>query len=215
MNSAKGMLAVVVIAVLGLVGSSALFTVQEQQLALLLRLGEIVDADFKPGLHFKIPVIQDVVKFDKRIQTLDAQPQRFLTVEKKFVEVDSYVKWRINDVAQYYRSTKGSLNTTSRLLAERINAEPGMRAMLVRDRDVYVDHRQRTEAARRQKADLFISVHANSNPNNKAYGTETFVMGLHKSEENLEVAKKENSVITYEEDYQVRYECFKPEDVES
>ena len=122
MNSAKGMLAIVVIVVLAVVGSASLFVVQEQQLALLLRLGEIVDADFKPGLHFKIPVIQDVVKFDKRIQTLDANPERFLTIEKKFVVVNSYAKWRISDVAQFYRSTRGSADTTSRLLSARINA---------------------------------------------------------------------------------------------
>ena len=122
MNSGKGMLAIVLVAVLAIVGGSSLFVVQEQQLALLLRLGEIVDADFKPGLHFKIPVIQDVVKFDKRIQTLDANPERFLTVEKKFVVVNSYAKWRISDVAQFYRSTRGSSDTTSRLLQARINA---------------------------------------------------------------------------------------------
>jgi len=122
MNSGKGMLALILIAVLGVVGSSSLFVVQEQQLALLLRLGEIVDADFKPGLHFKVPVIQDVVKFDKRIQTLDANPERFLTIEKKFVVVNSYAKWRISDVAQFYRSTRGSADATSRLLSARINA---------------------------------------------------------------------------------------------
>lgn len=122
MNSGKGMLALVLIAVLAVVGSSSLFVVQEQQLALLLRLGEIVDADFKPGLHFKIPVIQDVVKFDKRIQTLDANPERFLTIEKKFVVVNSFAKWRISDVAQFYRSTRGSADATSRLLSARINA---------------------------------------------------------------------------------------------
>lgn len=122
MNSGKGMLAFVLIAVLGLAGASSLFVVQEQQLALLLRLGEIVDADFKPGLHWKVPLIQDVVKFDKRIQTLDAQPERFLTVEKKFVVVNSYAKWRISDVAQFYRSTRGNSDTTSRLLQARINA---------------------------------------------------------------------------------------------
>jgi len=122
MNSGKGMLALVLIGVLGFVGSASLFVVQEQQLALLLRLGEIVDADFKPGLHFKIPVIQDVVKFDRRIQGLDAPPEQFLTVEKKFVVVNSYAKWRIADVAQFYRSTRGSSDTASRLLSARINA---------------------------------------------------------------------------------------------
>ena len=122
MRSGKGMLALVLVGVLAFVGSASLFVVQEQQLALLLRLGEIVDADFKPGLHVKIPVIQDVVKFDKRIQTLDAAPEQFLTVEKKFVVVNSYAKWRISDVAQFYRSTRGSQDTASRLLSARINA---------------------------------------------------------------------------------------------
>lgn len=122
MNTGKGMLALVLVAVLAVVGSSSLFVVKEQQLALLLRLGEIVDADFKPGLHFKVPVIQDVVKFDKRIQTLDANPERFLTIEKKFVVVNSYAKWRIADVAQFYRSTRGNSDATARLLSARINA---------------------------------------------------------------------------------------------
>lgn len=122
MNASKGMLAIVLAAVLALVGSASMFVVQEHQAALLLRLGEIVHADFKPGLHFKIPIIQEVVKFDKRIQTLDAQPERFLTGEKKFVVVNSFAKWRILDVAQFYRSTRGSADTASRLLSARINA---------------------------------------------------------------------------------------------
>jgi membrane protease subunit HflC len=116
------MLAAVILAVAGLVGSASLFVVQEQQLALLLRLGEIVDADFKPGLHFKVPIIQDVMKFDKRIQTLDAPPEQFLTIEKKFVVVNSFAKWRISDVAQYFRSTRGNIDATARLLSARINA---------------------------------------------------------------------------------------------
>ena len=122
MNSTKGIFAVVVLAIAGLVGSSSLFVIQEQQLGLLLRLGEIVDADFEPGLHFKVPVIQDIQKFDKRIQTLDAPPEQFLTIEKKFVVVNSYAKWRIADVAQYFRSTRGNSDATARLLSARINA---------------------------------------------------------------------------------------------
>ena len=118
----KGIFAVIVLAIVGVVGASSLFVVQEQELALRLQLGEIVDADFQPGLHFKAPLIQNVVKFDKRIQTLDADPERFLTVEKKFVVVNSYAKWRISDVAQFFRSTRGSADTTSRLLSARINA---------------------------------------------------------------------------------------------
>ena len=122
MNSAK----TIVIAVIGLVVlavlSASLFIVPEQQTAILLRLGKIVDSDFKPGLHVKMPVVQNAVLFDRRIQTLDTKPEHFLTSEKKFVVVDSFVKWRIGDVAQYYRSTSGNIATTSRLLGERINA---------------------------------------------------------------------------------------------
>lgn len=122
MNSVKPILIGAVALVLLLVASASLFIVPEQQTALLLRLGKIVDSDFEPGLHVKMPVVQNVVLFDRRIQTLDAKPEHFLTSEKKFVVVDSYVKWRIADVAQYYRSTSGNINTTSRLLGERINA---------------------------------------------------------------------------------------------
>ncbi|WP_457668751.1 protease modulator HflC [Thiolapillus sp.] len=122
MNSPKTMIAAIIAVVLIILGSTSLFVVQENQTALLLRLGKIVDSDFKPGLHVKMPVIQTVERFDKRLQTLDAKPEHFLTSEKKFVVVDSYIKWRIDDTAQYYRSTRGSMMTTSRLLGERINA---------------------------------------------------------------------------------------------
>lgn len=122
MNSAKTIVIAVVALVLVAVLSASLFIVPEQQTAILLRLGKIVDSDFKPGLHVKMPIVQNVVLFDRRIQTLDTKPEHFLTSEKKFVVVDSFVKWRIGDVAQYYRSTSGNIATTSRLLGERINA---------------------------------------------------------------------------------------------
>ncbi|BAO45005.1 protease modulator HflC [Thiolapillus brandeum] len=122
MNSPKLMFAAVVAIVLLILASMSLFVVKENETALLLRLGKIVDSDFKPGLHVKMPVIQTVQRFDKRLQTLDAKPEHFLTSEKKFVVVDSYIKWRIDDTAQYYRSTRGDMMTTSRLLGERINA---------------------------------------------------------------------------------------------
>ncbi|MEM6406147.1 MAG: protease modulator HflC [Pseudomonadota bacterium] len=118
----KSLIAIIVLAVGVVFANSALFVVPEQQTALLLRLGEIVDSDYEPGLHFKMPLIQEVVKFDKRIQTLDASPERFLTGEKKFVVVDSFAKWRIADVAQYFRSTRGNQRETSRLLQARINS---------------------------------------------------------------------------------------------
>jgi modulator of FtsH protease HflC len=115
-------LGLLVIAGLVAVGISlSAFTVKQWELAIKLRLGEIVDADYKPGLHWMIPFINNVKRFDGRIQTLDARPQRFLTVEKKDVIVDSFVKWRIANVGQYFRSTGGNAGRTASLLAERIN----------------------------------------------------------------------------------------------
>ncbi len=120
MNPLK-MLIPAVLLVVGLVIYSATFVVNQWETALRLRLGEIVETDYKPGLHFMVPVLHDVMKFDRRIQTLDTRPERFLTVEKKDVIVDSYAKWRIADVAQYFRSTGGNTGKTARLLSERIN----------------------------------------------------------------------------------------------
>ncbi|RMD78035.1 MAG: protease modulator HflC [Gammaproteobacteria bacterium] len=92
--------------VLVLAGFS-LFTVDERELAILFRLGKIVRTDFDPGLHVKLPFVEKVRKFERRLMTLDAEPERFLTSEKKNVVVDSFVKWRIGDVARYYRAVRG------------------------------------------------------------------------------------------------------------
>ncbi|HHH35798.1 MAG TPA: protease modulator HflC [Gammaproteobacteria bacterium] len=102
----KPLMLVVLVAAL-LLGWSSLFTVKEWERAVLFKFGEIVRTDYKPGLHFKIPVVNNVKKFDGRIQTLDAEPERYLTAEKKNVIVDSFVKWRIDDVAAYYTSMGG------------------------------------------------------------------------------------------------------------
>ena len=100
---------------------SAVFTVDERQEAILFQFGEILEADFEPGLHLKMPFINNVRKFDKRILTIDQKPERFLTREKKDLIVDSYVKWRIVDVVQYYKTTQGDELTAGRLLYENIN----------------------------------------------------------------------------------------------
>jgi len=121
MQSPKFMFLAAFVVVLGIAGYSSIFVVNQCETALKLRLGEIIDSDYQPGLHFKLPIVNNVVKFDARIQTLDSRPERFITAEKKFVIVDSYAKWRISNVAQYYRSTGGSAAKTSRLLSERIN----------------------------------------------------------------------------------------------
>ncbi len=106
---------------LGMVVYASTFTVAQWELALRLRLGEIVASDYKPGLHLMVPVVNNVKTFDGRIQTMDARPERFLTIEKKDVIVDSFAKWRISNVAQFYRSTGGDADKTTRLLLERIN----------------------------------------------------------------------------------------------
>ena len=86
---------------------SSIFIVNESQTAIVLNLGKVVRSDLKPGLHFKVPFIQQVRKFDRRLLTLDDNPERYLTIEKKDVEVDFFVKWRIKDVTAYYRATSG------------------------------------------------------------------------------------------------------------
>ena len=86
------------------------FTVGETEKAIKFRLGEIVKNDYEPGLHFKLPFINNVKKFDKRIQTMAAKPERFLTAEKKNVIVDSFVKWRIGDVTTFYTVVAGDID---------------------------------------------------------------------------------------------------------
>lgn len=88
---------------------SSMFTVKEGQSAILLQFGHIDRANFTPGLYFKMPFLQQVARFDSRIQTLDSQPEQYFTKEKKSVEVDFYVKWRIADNVTYYKSTSGNL----------------------------------------------------------------------------------------------------------
>ncbi len=93
--------------ILALLVLFSVFVVDERQKAIRFRLGEIVASDYEPGLHFKVPIINNVRMFDARILTLDAEPERFLTSEKKNVIVDSFVKWRIGDVARYYTAVAG------------------------------------------------------------------------------------------------------------
>jgi membrane protease subunit HflC len=103
--SGKGLLGVA--AVLAIILIFSLFTVRETETAIRFRLGEIVDADYEPGLHWKVPIINNIQKFDARVQTLDTDPERFLTVEKKNVIVDSFVKWRIAEVGRFYTAVAG------------------------------------------------------------------------------------------------------------
>ncbi len=116
MNQNKMMGVVVLIGLAGLVLISSIFTVDEREKAILLQLGKIERTDFEPGLHFKLPFINNVRKFDARILTMDAEPESFLTAEKKNVVVDAFVKWRISDVGLFYTTMGASeVNANQRL----------------------------------------------------------------------------------------------------
>lgn len=103
------------------IGGNSLFVVKQTERAVMLQFGEIVQADIQPGIHVKIPWVNSVRKFDGRILTEDSPQQRFLTLEQKFLEVDSFAKWRIKDVRQFYVSTGGDIAIAGSRLAERIN----------------------------------------------------------------------------------------------
>ena len=112
-------LPIVIVAAL-FVGLNSLFIVKETEFAIKFRLGEIIKTDYEPGLHFKMPFVNNVRKFDNRLITLDMQPEQMNTAEQKFVEVDYYVKWRIFDPAAYYVSTQGDMMFARSRLAQLI-----------------------------------------------------------------------------------------------
>jgi membrane protease subunit HflC len=107
----------VIAVVIAVVGLNSVFVVHEGESAILLQFGRIERTDFTPGLYFKLPFVQDVMRFDKRILTLDAQPERYFTEEKKSVNVDFYVKWRIADNAAYYRAAAGDTQQAEQRLS--------------------------------------------------------------------------------------------------
>jgi len=107
--------------VLVFIAANSLFIVHEYERGVLLHLGRVANADLTPGLRVKIPIVQEVRKFDARVLTLDARAERFLTVEKKSMMVDSFAKWRIINVGTYYTATNGEEERAKRLLEQRIN----------------------------------------------------------------------------------------------
>ncbi len=131
-----------------------LFTVDQRQYAIIFQLGEIKQVITEPGLAFKWPLIQNVRFFDKRILTLDSvEPERFLTAEKKPVLVDSFVKWRIDDVMKYYISVDGDETVAKTRLSQTVNSglreEFGKRTV----HDVVSGERDKIMADVQKKAD--------------------------------------------------------------
>ena len=103
--------------------SMSMFVVDQRQYAIVFQLGEIIGVKTEPGLYFKIPLMQNVRFFDSRILTLDAgEPERFITAEKKNVMVDSFIKWRIVDVKQYYISVGGDEERAKTRLLQTVNS---------------------------------------------------------------------------------------------
>ena len=119
MANRMGFIVVLALVVL-LTGAFSMYQVAEWEKAILFRLGEIVKTDVQPGLHFKLPFVNNVRKFDGRILTLDVEPERFLTVEKKNVIVDSFVMWRIVDPKRFYTAVMGDERNARQRLEQTI-----------------------------------------------------------------------------------------------
>ena len=108
----------VILGLLVVAAGLSLFTVNERELAIKLQLGKVVEANYDSGLHFKLPVMQNVRKFPRRILTIEDSPDRVFTAEKKALKVDFFVKWRIVDAVRFYTSTGGSLVFANERLGE-------------------------------------------------------------------------------------------------
>lgn len=146
------------LAVLAVVLSGSMFTVSQTQNALVFQLGEVVSVKKMPGLYFKLPLVQNVRYFDTRILTLDdADPESFITSEKKNVLVDSFIKWRVVNAKQFYVSVGGDESRAAIRLKQTVNdglrAEFGKRSI----NDVVSGKRDDVMRAIRTSADRFAS----------------------------------------------------------
>jgi membrane protease subunit HflC len=159
-NQLIALIALVLVAIVVL--SGAFYTVDERERAVVVRFGQVVKHDAEPGLHMKIPFLDTVRFYDRRILTMDAEPRAFLTVEKKSVVVDSYVKWRIIDLPKFYVAVAGDELKARERLSQVINSglrdEFGKRTL----RDVV--------SGDRRKIMEILSV--NADKDSRAYGIE-------------------------------------------
>ena len=123
----------IAVLVVAIIGSASLFTVNETETAILFKWGKVQRSNYEPGLHVQIPFINNIKKFDKRIQTFDAKPEDYLTEEKKIVVVDSFIQWRIEDVEAFYVSMRGDMDVAQErigtIVKEGLRNEFGRRVM--------------------------------------------------------------------------------------
>ncbi|WP_293266857.1 protease modulator HflC [Neptunomonas sp.] len=121
--SSKALISTILAGIIILVASKSVYIIKETERAVKLQFGEIVEPDIKPGLSFKIPFVNTIRKFDGRVLTLDSRPQAFLTIEKKRLIVDAFLKWKINSVETYYTATSGDEFRAADLLSARVENE--------------------------------------------------------------------------------------------
>lgn len=119
--SSRNLTVTILIALVVFVGSRSIYVIKETERGVLLKFGEVVNPNIQPGLHFKVPFVNNVRKFDGRVLTVDSQPEPFFTQEKKALIVDSYAKFRVSDTQKFYTATNGEEARAMGLLAQRIN----------------------------------------------------------------------------------------------
>lgn len=131
--SARQITLILIAAIVLFTVSSSVYFVDERQKTLLLKLGQIQEANSAPGLHFKVPFVTDVRRFDGRILSLDTSPARYLTGEKKNVIVDSFILWRVTDASNYFRAMGGNEDNArvrlSQIIKDGLRAEFGRRTI--------------------------------------------------------------------------------------
>lgn len=119
--SSRNVTVLILVAVAIFIASNSLYVIKETERGVLLRFGEVVNPDIAPGLHWKIPFVNNVRKFEGRVLTVDSQPERFFTLEQKALIVDSYAKFQVSDTAKFYTATNGEEARAAGLLSQRIN----------------------------------------------------------------------------------------------
>ncbi|HEY6130424.1 MAG TPA: protease modulator HflC [Halioglobus sp.] len=117
----RNVVVIFIVLLLVVIASKALYVIKETERGVLLQFGEVVNPDIPPGLHVKIPFVNNVRKFDGRILTVDSTPERYFTQEKKALIVDSYAKFKVSDTEKFYTATNGEESRAMALLAQRIN----------------------------------------------------------------------------------------------
>lgn len=122
MNQNRLIAIAALVAIVLMVVSAAFYTVDERQKTVVTRFGEVIRYDDKAGLHYKTPFVDQVIYFESRILTMDAEPTPFLTQEKKYVMVDSFVKWRIGDARKFYLTVGGQYADARRRLDQLVNS---------------------------------------------------------------------------------------------